>query len=81
MAWVSRVVLDKDKTDVASVSAVFTDTDATTFSHAKRIQITAAARDAFINEAIALRNAWQSRKTDAGGYEANVDARFVELDT
>lgn len=80
MAWTSTVTLDKDKTDVATVSATFTDTDTTTFTHSARVQVTAAGRDAFINEAIALRDAWQQRKSDEAGYETNVDNRFIELD-
>lgn len=80
MAWTSTVTLDKDKSDVASVSATFTDTDLSTFTHSKRIKITAADRDAFIREAIALRDNWQLRKTDETGYENNVDNRFTELD-
>lgn len=80
MSWATQVTLDRDKTDVASVSATFTDADSTTFTHSARVEITSASRDAFIAEAIALRDDWQQRKSNEAGYETNVNNRFVELD-
>jgi hypothetical protein len=80
MAWDATVTLDADKTDVETVTAVFTDTDATTFSYSARVRADAGGRDAFIAAAIAARNAWRTRKTGEAGYKANIDARFLTMD-
>lgn len=80
MAWVPTITLDADKTNVGSVSAIFTDTDETTFTYGRRAKVSAADADAFVGEAIAGRNAWQEQKTRTAALVFNVTARFEELD-
>ena len=80
MAWDATVSLDGDKADVGLVTAVFTDTDATTFSYAARVRADAGGRDGFIQAAIAARNAWRTRKASEAAYKTNIEARFATLD-
>jgi len=80
MAWDATVTLDGDKADVGLVVAVFTDTDATTFSYSARVRADAGGRDGFIQAAIAARNAWRTRKASEATYKINLDARFLTLD-
>jgi hypothetical protein len=65
-AWVVSVVIDADKTAAPSVgtaTATFTDTDNSEFVFSQRATLTVANGNAFVNAAIAARNAWQSKKT------------------
>ena len=61
MSWEITVTIDKDKSEVGSVSATWTDPDTTlgVFTHSKRTQANVAGADAFIAEAILARDAWQ----------------------
>jgi hypothetical protein len=72
--------MDKDKSNVGVCAAVFTDVDTTTFSYSRRVKFTVAERNAFVADAIAERNAWQTRKTGEAGYVSNIEDRFVEVD-
>lgn len=63
MAWVVNVTIDPDKTNVGTASAVFTDTDGSTFTATARATLIAANATSFVSQAIAARNAWQTRKT------------------
>lgn len=65
-AWVVSIVIDADKTAAPSVgtaTATFTDADNSIFVFSQRATLTAANGTAFVNAAIAARNAWQSKKT------------------
>lgn len=62
MPWTVTVAIDPDKTNVGSASAVFTDTDGTTFAYSQRNIMTAVNANAFVAAAIAARNSWQTRK-------------------
>ena len=61
MSWEIKVIIDKDKSEVGSVSATWTDPDTTlgVFSYSKRTQANVTGADAFITEAIAARDVWQ----------------------
>lgn len=63
MAWVTNIVIDPDKPNTGTVSAVFTDTDGSTFTATARATLTGPNGNAFRDAAIAARNAWQTRKT------------------
>lgn len=59
--WEIKVTIDKDKEDVGSVSATWTDpdTDLGVFSFSQRIKADVEGADAFIAELITARDAWQ----------------------
>jgi hypothetical protein len=61
MSWQITATIDKDKTDVGNISAIWTDpnTDLGVFSFSQRIQADVDGADAFIAEAIVARDAWQ----------------------
>jgi len=77
MAWVTNITIDPDKTNVGSVTAVFTDTDGSTFSASARGTITQANATAFVNAAIAGRNSWQTRKTSEGNDRTVLNNTFA----
>lgn len=77
MAWVITISVDSDKTDIGTISSIFTDTDAATFTYSERIQATLAQLNAYIARAIAARNAWQTRKTNQTTYMATAITRFA----
>ena len=62
MSWEITVIIDKDKVDVGNVSATWTDPDTAlgVFSFSQRIQADVVGADAFIAEAIAARDIWQT---------------------
>jgi nitrogen regulatory protein PII-like uncharacterized protein len=64
MAWVVNFSLDLDKPNVGNASAVFTDTDNTTFYFLNRTDTTPASFQTFVQNAIAARNSWKARKTN-----------------
>ena len=75
--WGCSVTLDRDKSDVGTATAVWTAEDQSTFTHSRRLRITIADRNAFIAEAQAARDAWETRKTAEAGYKANLEAAFA----
>lgn len=79
MAWDVTVSFDEDKTDVGTVTAVFTDTDLTVFSFSARIQSTIAARNAFCAAAVAARDLWKTKKTANAAAVTSVKARFTAI--
>jgi hypothetical protein len=76
MAWVVTIKVDTDKTDIGTISSVFTDTDTTTFSYSERIQASLAQLNAYITRAVAARNAWQTRKSNQTTYMNTAVTRF-----
>lgn len=66
MSWDVTVSLDNDKANVGRATATWTDpnTDYGTFTHSARVEVSVAGRDAFIADAIAARDAWQTRRQD-----------------
>jgi hypothetical protein len=77
MAWTIAVQFDADKTNVGSVTATFTDTDAAVFSFTQRLQSTAGVVTSFTAAAIAARNAWQAQKTRQNTAVTALKAAFV----
>lgn len=62
VGWVINISIDPDKTSVGSATAVYTDADGSTFSASGRATMTGANANAFANQSVAARNAWQGRK-------------------
>lgn len=77
MAWVINVQIDPDKTTVGTASAVFTDTDGSTFTATARATLSAANAQTFATQAIAGRNAWQTQKTREANARTTVINDFV----
>jgi hypothetical protein len=75
MAWVIAVQFDEDKTNVGTITATFTDVDATVFSFSQRAA--ASSVNAFTAAAIAARNTWQTKKTQNASAVSTVKAAFV----
>jgi hypothetical protein len=68
MSWVISVSVDLDKTAapaVGQVTATFTDADGSAFSFSQRSSFTSANGDKFVADAIAARNAWQTKQKAA----------------
>ena len=65
MSWVITIAIDPDKVSpaVGTLTAVFTDTDATVFTFSRRTDMVAASLAAFRVAAVNARNAWQTLKT------------------
>lgn len=61
--WTITVKYDEDSDQVGSVSATWTEGEAT-FAHSARIRATVAGVDAFVADAVAKRNQWQSKEAD-----------------
>jgi len=77
MAWVVTIDVDDDKTDVGTVTSVFTDTDATTFTHWERIRATIGELNSYIARAVIARDAWKVRKASQTSYMATAVTRFA----
>lgn len=80
MTWAITVKMDVDKTDVGNVIATWTDTTYGTFTYSERIEATSAAATAFVNEAIAARNAWQTKQSDDATKETYILGLFSSND-
>jgi hypothetical protein len=68
MSWVISVSVDFDKTTAPAVgqaTATFTDGDGSIFSWSQRASFTSANGDKFVADAIAARNAWQTKQKAA----------------
>lgn len=74
MAWSTNIRLDEGKTDVGTASATWMDPTHGTFTHAERVALTAANRDAFIARAIAARDTWLTRQ----GRQANLETNLLD---
>ena len=64
MSWKITVQFDPDQNDVGSVSATWTDPNPAlpAFTHSKRVKGTLAGVNAFVAEAVAARDAWQTKQ-------------------
>lgn len=61
-----------DDTGIGTVSATFTDTDSTTFTYARRVDVSGADKDAFKLEANAALDKWQKKKTRVSTREQQI---------
>ena len=64
MSWKITVQFDPNQNDVGSVSATWTDPNEAlgVFSYSKRIKGTLAGVNAFVAEAVAARDIWQTKQ-------------------
>ncbi len=76
-SWVITILDDEDKTDVGTITAVFTDNDGTTRAFSRRIQATLAQLNLFVTAAVADKNAWITRKTTQTSQMATAVTRFT----
>jgi hypothetical protein len=64
MAWELTVRLPKKENEIGSVSATWTDPTLGVFMYSRTSRVGVAQADAFIAEAIAARDAWQTYQMD-----------------
>jgi len=75
MTWAITVQYDTDQNDVGSVAATWTDPNLGygVFTYSERIKATAAGVNAFVANAIAARDTWQTKQ------QANLSGAAVVL--
>ena len=62
MTWEITVNYDKDQDNVGTVNATWTDPNFGVFNYSKRIKATAAGANAYVDQAIAERDEWQTKQ-------------------
>lgn len=75
MAWTATIVLDADKPDVGTATAVWNAGQADEFTYSRRARMTLAEGQAFAAEAIAARDADAAKKAQ----EASLAATLANL--
>lgn len=75
MGWTGRVLLDADKENVGSATAVWNEGEADECSYSRRARVTQADAEAFAAEAIAARDAREAQ----GAREATLAATLTTI--
>lgn len=75
MPWTATVILDADKSDVGTATAVWNAGQADEFHYSRRVKVNLAEGRAFAAEAVAARDAAAAKRTQ----EASLSGTLVDL--
>ena len=79
MAWVASVVLDDDKDDVGTATAIWNEGLADEFAYSRRAEVTGAEANAFVAEAVVARDARDTKLAQAAPLTAALQGKFDAL--
>jgi len=72
MAWTSKIVIDKDKTNVGQATAIWNAGQTDEFKYSRRVTFTVAEKNAFVAEAIAAKAARATLTTAEASFESQL---------